>query len=377
MISPLSSSGSGSQLTPSHPIRHQSVSSMQALGLPQDSFSPRFQGNGAQSAKKPHWFSRTVHSPYTKLVSGGLLLAGGIAIKLLGLATVLGAPVLLPIGLGVAAAGVGLMGWGGFQAFGKKKDANEPGEAVSQESPVTDTDSSSRSVVSDEPPGNQHAPVVNNNAQLVPDSSIVSDDGVKSEPAAKTQSQPKSANSANDSQAAGSGLAVDLSTVPSNSQQRQIDQAGTATPNVSAASRYPQKHVTFAPLPKKNPSAIRSRPVNRDASPRQAHGTNGNVGRNTANVKTPTKTPSRSPVSSKDAAQKGSLEKRALHFFAQAKRTFGGIGRDVANYFEEGLGRDPVSRARSQARMDRHPTNSHRGAGYGTETRFNNESHYY
>lgn len=397
MISQLSSSVFGSQLTSSHPIRRQSVSSIHTpLGLQQDSCKVCFQGNEAQSSKTSNWFSRTMQSPYTKLVSGGLLLAGGIAIKLLGLATVLGAPILLPIGLGVAAAGVGLMGWGGIQAFGKKNDASETGEAISQESPATHIDNSSGSVVSDTPSDQQQALA---STQLVLDSSVANDESVESEvrkaPAAdvprqpgnevpgssgpspaeriaNAQSQQTAVSSSNAAHAAGSGSAVDLSAalgaeVPvTHFQQRQKDQAGIAAPNVSAANIDSQG---LTPSSERQQSTTRRRPVKRVTFPRQANGTEGNVARNTGNAKIPDER----EASPSDAAQNGSSQKQTGGFKVSLKQ----IGQGVKNYFQEGLGLDPISRARRQARSEREATYCNQNKAPRTETRWDNESHYY
>lgn len=82
--------------------------------------------------------------PALKLLGGGVLLASGIAIKVLGLATVIGAPVLLPIGLGAAAAGACLMGWGGYQAWIKDEKISE--DPVTTTTKLTDATSKEKSV---------------------------------------------------------------------------------------------------------------------------------------------------------------------------------------------------------------------------------------
>lgn len=89
--------------------------------LTTDSFQVRFRGV-AQPAEKPKnlWVKLT-HGPAPKLIAGTVLLAAGIAIKVMGSATVLGAPILVPLGLGIAVSGSALMGWGTLQLLDRSK----------------------------------------------------------------------------------------------------------------------------------------------------------------------------------------------------------------------------------------------------------------
>ncbi|WP_373532503.1 hypothetical protein [Vampirovibrio sp.] len=62
-----------------------------------------------------------------KLVVGTVLLAAGLAIKAFALATVLAAPILVPVGLGLGMVGALLMGWGGVQAY-KQSNSKPPSD---------------------------------------------------------------------------------------------------------------------------------------------------------------------------------------------------------------------------------------------------------
>lgn len=96
----------------------------QALILPvslstNDQFQLRFQGKKTTSKDSESLWSRLTQGPTPKVIAGGLLLGSGVAIKIVGLATILAAPILVPLGLGLALTGIGLMGWGGAQYFNR------------------------------------------------------------------------------------------------------------------------------------------------------------------------------------------------------------------------------------------------------------------
>lgn len=103
----------------------------------EDRIKLRFQGPKSQNSNsKPLW-EGMVHNPTPKIVAGAVLLGAGIAVKLIGLGTVVAAPVLIPLALGIGLAGAVLMGWGGIQYL-------NPLNKKSQEKAVTDNLSPSK-----------------------------------------------------------------------------------------------------------------------------------------------------------------------------------------------------------------------------------------
>lgn len=96
-------------------------------------FSGNTQKENAQKEVKSPWYKK----PATKIVGGGLLLAGGIGLKMLGIATVIGLPVLVPIAIGMAGVGLVLTGWGLIQALKKKDKTSAVSDADKSISPIT------------------------------------------------------------------------------------------------------------------------------------------------------------------------------------------------------------------------------------------------
>ena len=62
-----------------------------------------------------------IHGPATKLALGSCLAASGVVLKTIGIISIVGAPVLAPIGIGMVLAGVGLLGWGSVQLANERK----------------------------------------------------------------------------------------------------------------------------------------------------------------------------------------------------------------------------------------------------------------
>lgn len=100
-----------------------SVQNMAQTSASSDCFI-KFKGDNSKpesETKNSFW-----KSPGLKIMGGGALLATGIGLKVFGWATVIGAPLLLPIGIGLALTGTGLGVWGVVQACYSESTPAEP-----------------------------------------------------------------------------------------------------------------------------------------------------------------------------------------------------------------------------------------------------------
>jgi len=102
---------------------------------PIDCFT-KFRGNKKPDHKpsneKSFW-----KSPAPKLLSGCASLAAGIGIKVFGLTTVIGAPLLLPIGIGLAVAGIALGIWRIGQACSSPNGTSDSAPSPKASEPVS------------------------------------------------------------------------------------------------------------------------------------------------------------------------------------------------------------------------------------------------
>jgi hypothetical protein len=116
---------------------------LNTISLDRDQFQVKFQGAPSQSSQPSQsLFEKVTQGTVPKLIAGGALLLAGLSIKLFGLATVLAAPILVPLGIGLASAGALLVGWGGIQSYKQSKSSSKvqaddsKGTVVSNQSPA-------------------------------------------------------------------------------------------------------------------------------------------------------------------------------------------------------------------------------------------------
>lgn len=136
-----------------------------------DAFQSRdhIQFRSQNSKKSKSLVIRILKGPAPKLIGGTLLLATGLATKVFGLATVIGAPILLPLGLGLATLGTLLIGWGGYQSWKlsrMKSQVPSQMEGINKDIPLTESPS-----VTDHPSDSNSLPPIPGNDLPATDSS--------------------------------------------------------------------------------------------------------------------------------------------------------------------------------------------------------------